>query len=228
MHKNYLGATLAAIFAVAPLVAWADAIDVTAGAPGQLTPSDSATTVLTFDNLAVGALPSYIFVGGSLSGAGAVEDTTSADFAMPYDDDSNFLAVAGTDVDGSTTLDLTAPENYFGLYWGSLDPYNSISFLMNGQEVASYTGADIASLLGLDDSGDQQSTASNRYVNFYLNGDFYDEVVLSTTGYGFEVDNIAFGDPAVVPEPATLPVLGFALAALALVRRPRHLISGVA
>jgi fibronectin-binding autotransporter adhesin len=92
-------------------------------------------------------------------------------------------------------LAFTDPQNFFGLYWGSMDDYNSISFLKNQKQIAMFSGTVIASLTGLAANGDQQSPYSNRYVNFNLGEIFYDEVILATTDFGFEVDNIASGDP---------------------------------
>jgi hypothetical protein len=89
-----------------------------------------------------------------------------------------------------------------GLYWGSMDSYDAITFLRDQGQIATFSGAAIAGLTGLVVDGDQQSPLSNRYVNFYLGASFYDEVILSASNFAFEVDNIACGDPSVpVSEP---------------------------
>src|SRR5262249_44936026 len=80
----------------------------------------------------------------------------------------------------------------------------------------------VATLTGLVANGDQQSASSNRYIEFNFDAGFYGQVILSTTSYGFEVDNIAFGDPpSPIPEPSTLLVFGGSLSGLALVQRRR-------
>src|SRR5689334_2442588 len=51
-------------------------IDITAEAPGVLLPTGLRGSVLSFDTMPVGRLPSYQFNGGSLSGGGAIENTS--------------------------------------------------------------------------------------------------------------------------------------------------------
>ena len=186
-------------------------IDVSIGSAGTLLPTRSSVAVLDFNNLSIGSLPSYQFSGGTLTGMGAIEDTSLMEIAAePAGDTSNYLTVAGLSPVGGVQLTFDNPENYFGLYWGSLDTYNSISFYNGQQTVASYSGGDIANLTGLIANGDQHSSSSNRYVNFNFGSASYDIVVLSTTSFGFELDNIAFPDPpsptlnaaSAVPEPA--------------------------
>src|ERR1700722_14889653 len=188
-------------------------------APGSFVPSDAAATLLTFDSLPAGALPSYAFAGGTLTGNGGIESGTTGTYAAPAGDGTPYLTVSLNAAGGSTVLHLTDPENYFGLLWGSMDSYNSIVFLMNGVTVAQYSGTAIASLTGLDADGDQGAAASNRYVNFNFGGTFFDEVDLVTTNYAFEVDDLAFGDP--IPEPATLALFLTALGGICLLRRKR-------
>jgi hypothetical protein len=101
-----------------------------------------------------------------------------------------------------------------------MDSYNTITFLRDQGQIATFSGAAIAGLTGLVADGDQQSPLSNRYVNFDFGAAFYDEVVLSTSNFAFEVDNIAFGDPPVpVSEPGTLMLLGSALYGFFIRRR---------
>jgi len=221
MKKYFAGIVAAASLSAMFQSAQATSISVSAEAPGVLLPSLASATLLTFDNLPVGSLPAYQFNGGALSGSGAVEDTSVVGkFAQPAGDATGFLTVSYPSASGAVNLMFTNPQNYFGLYWGSMDTYNSVTFLENNQPIATYSGSNIASLAGLIANGDQQSTSSNRYVEFNLDAGFYDAVILSTTGYGFEVDNIAFGDPPIpASEPSTLLVFGASLSGLALLRR---------
>jgi PEP-CTERM motif len=222
MMMKYLACTAAAMFALlASDAARATPIDVTVGPPGTLSPSDPSAIVLTFDDLAVGSLPLYQFSGGALSGSGAIENTSLVGkYAQPAGDTTNYLTVSYPTAAGAVQLAFSSPENYFGLFWGSLDSYNTITFLRDQGQIATFSGDAIADLTGLVAGGEQQSPLSNRYVNFYLGAAFYDEVVLSTSNFAFEVDNIAFGDPPVpVSEPGTLMLLGSALYGLFIRRR---------
>ncbi|MFX6933842.1 hypothetical protein ABTH55_18685, partial [Acinetobacter baumannii] len=88
------------------------------------------------------------------------------------------------------TITFASAKNAFGLYWGSVDPYNSIKFYdAQGHVVASYTGSDIAPLLA---SGNQGSFAANGYVEF-AGLPFFTKVVLGSSSNAFEVDNISAG-----------------------------------
>jgi hypothetical protein len=211
---KYLICTVAALFGLLTSGAVrATPIDISAGPPGTLSPSDLSATILTFDDLAVGSLPFYQFSGGTLSGSAAIENTSLVGkYAQPAGDTTNYLAISYPSAAGAVQLAFSSPENYFGLYWGSMDSYNTITFLRDQGQIATFSGDAIASLTGLVADGDQQSPLSNRYVNFYFGAVFYDEVVLSTSNFAFEVDNIAFGDPPVpVSEPGTLMLLGSVL-----------------
>jgi hypothetical protein len=181
-------------------------IDISAGNPGSLSPNAAAATVLTFDDLPLGSLPYYEFAGGTLTGDGAIEDASlPGEFAQPAGDPTRYLTVSYPSLAGSVLFAFSTAQNFFGLYWGSMDSYNSVTFLNGGVRIASFSGASVAGLTGLVANGDQQSPLSNRYINFYFNDSSFDEVVLSTTNLGFEVDNIAFADPTpAIPEPGTL------------------------
>jgi hypothetical protein len=219
---KYLACTAAAVFALLTSDAVrATPIDITAGSPGTLLPNELSATVLTFDDLAVGSLPAYQFSGGALSGSAAIENTSLVGkFAQPAGDTTNYLAISYPSAAGAVQLAFSSPENYFGIYWGSMDSYNTITFLRDQGQIATFSGAAIAGLTGLVADGDQQSPLSNRYVNFDFGAAFYDEVVLSTSNFAFEVDNIAFGDPPVpVSEPGTLMLLGSALYGFFIRRR---------
>jgi len=189
----------------------AHAVTITYGAAGSESPSFAGATVLDFNAVPLGAVGSYNFGDGTLTGDGAVVSGSVVNrYAAPAGDSTRYLTIAYASPVGSATLAFNAPENYFGLYWGSIDSYNSISFELNGQVIASFTGTQLPS--PIQANGDQQSSLSNRYVNFFFGTQFFDEVVLHTTNYAFESDNIAYADPpAAVPEPGSLLTLLSAL-----------------
>jgi MYXO-CTERM domain-containing protein len=188
----------------------AHAVSVSIG--GCATPDNSGlstcevgTTVQTFDS---GTLPStYQNTAGA--GGQVVTGNLSGQYAAPANDASAFLAVPGPAL-GSGTVTATpgGNYNYFGLYWGSIDSFNTLTFLENGVATASFTGDQVISDAALN--GNQVSPGSNEYVNFY--GLNYNSVQFGSSNRAFESDNHAFGN--VVPTPASMGLMGLGLLAL--------------
>ena len=151
-------------------------------------------------------------IGGKYAapaGVGGVPDT-SYYLTVPDPGDSDATgAYRATNLGGT--------YNYFGLWWGSIDAYNSFKFYLDDNVVASFTGTDVIAAGGT--FGDQLSLNSNRYVNF-LDLPNFNSFELSSAQFAFEADNIAIGyNPTRVPEPTTMLLLGLGLIGLAGVRR---------
>ncbi len=106
-----------------------------------------------------------------------------------------YLSV-GPSTTSPVVLKFAAPVNYFGLYWGSIDTYNGISFYKAGSLISSFLGSSVP---GTTASGNQTSPADNVYVNF--TGAAFDEVRFSSSSNAFESDNHAYA----VPVPAAVP-----------------------
>jgi len=123
-------------------------------------------------------------VSGSSSGV------TAAPFVGPlpgHADQTHYLSIGAG---GTETITFDDQQNAFGLYWGSVDSYNTIAFY-NGQTlVASYSGADVNPLFP---TGNQGTFSSNGYVEFSGLAAF-NRVVLGTgNSNAFEIDNISAG-----------------------------------
>ena len=138
-----------------------------------------------------GLTPGYYTLGST---AQIAQGNSSGVYATPTGDTSNYLSTGNS----SITITPSSAYNYFGLYWGSLDDYNSISFKEANGTSVSYTGGQIAGFAGIPTDG-----ATSVYVNFALTGTTFSSITLSSGQYAFESDNHAFGNIAAAPEPAT-------------------------
>ena len=146
-----------------------------------------------------------------------VSGNESGKYAQPLGVNSQYLSVPNpSPTTQSASFTLGATADYFGLFWGSIDSYNFISFYLNNALVASYSGSDI---VGQFADGNQLSYSSNRYINFDFGNDLYDSVKLSSNGFAFESDNHAFKQLVSVTEPTTALLFLFGLLGLALARR---------
>lgn len=193
--------------------------------PTLLTSTVPGANIITFDADAVGSQPvGFTPVTGSNPGGGVVAaGGNSAIYAAPLADPTQFYAVAynptpGTPTTPATdmfTVPLGIPQNYFGLYWGSIDTYNSITFLLNGGPVGSFTGGAFPPA-----NGSQTSANTNEYIDFFfVGGQSYNQVEFSTSALNFEFDNMAVAN---VPEPTSLLLLGTGVFGLGILRGRRR------
>lgn len=208
------------------------------GSHNIFNPAKGTVSLETFNTGAtpLGKTGSYSTPFASFSGGGVIVHGSSKTFAPPwlgpggFSDPFRYLEVGKNQ---SETITFTSEKTALGLYWGSVDSYNTISFYNNGGLVYSLTGAQLESAITsgpkLKDGGGQTGFKSNGFVsfNFLGLGDF-NEVVLSSTKNAFEVADLeAFGSklttspvPA-VPETSTwlMMILGFASVGFVAYRR---------
>lgn len=129
--------------------------------------------------------------------------------AAPAGDTTNYMSILAG---GTETLNFNGLSKNFGLYWGSMDAYNVITFKRTGFADVVFHGNDVA--LGASPLGDQFANATNKYIVF--DNIFFNQIVLqSTEANAFEFDNVSFaasgnavGD---APEASTwaMMILGF-------------------
>jgi hypothetical protein len=198
--------SLSALTIVAALASPANAAILITADPGSLTGSvpggvydfSAQTPVIAPATTPAG---SFNANGIQYTGGGVVANTSASGlYAVPAGYSGNYMAVLGGT---SENLGFSHTMDIFGLYWGSIDAYNSIEFLLGGTQVATFTGSQL--IAPIQASGDQTGNDSNAYITF--SGLNFDQVILSSTSNSFEFTNVA----AAAPEPATwaMMILGF-------------------
>jgi len=175
------------------------------------------------------------FGTGILPGLGgqAVTGFSVNVYAAPYLSGSNGIGFGNSPVPGSDTsiyissgsteantnpnanfeILLPHPNSYyFGLLWGSIDWYNTLSFYDGLNLLFSVTGTDVD-----PNANGSQGLEGTRYVNFTSDTPF-NRVVATSSITAFEIDNVAV---VASPEPASMVLFGTGLVALAGVARRR-------
>jgi hypothetical protein len=173
----------------------------------------------------------------TVEGGYGFSDKTISGAAAPANDETNFFFTPN--VGGTLPSSVKVPNtafiafqpglfiDYLGLYFGSIDTYNSLEFftLENDDEpFFIITGQEILNALN-GQSGNQFQPGSNGYVNinFDLPGEVFTAFAVKTTGVALEIDNIvAHVVPvAPVPEPSTFILLGAGLLGFVALGRKR-------
>ena len=93
---------------------------VTLSTSGVTTTAVAGATTINFDNGLCGYAScsgNYQIVSGSVSGQ----------YAQPAGTNSPYLTVPNPVSNGTANFSLGTQANYFGLFWGSIDTYNTIS-----------------------------------------------------------------------------------------------------
>lgn len=157
----------------------------------------------------------------------AVQGSSSGYYAAPYLSNGNGTlfgdSTNGPDSTtylttglGSVTLVLPGQEKYFGVLWGSVNTYNTLSFYNGTTLVGAITGSQVTSM----PNGDQGANGTF-YVNINSTASF-NTVIATSSQYAFEFDNVAYAASAIVPEPSTFVVAMFSEAGMIAYARLRR------
>jgi hypothetical protein len=170
----------------------------------------SGVTIETFD--LVGS-PLWIWSGDYAFVTGSTGHN-AAPYGSASPDSTKYVTVPSASSSGHATVaNLGGTYNYFGIWWGSVDNYNTLTFFMNGLQVASFTGSE--AINPSTANGNQTAPSTNLYVNF-LDLPNFNSFKMSSSQYAFEADNIAVGN---VPIPGAAWLLGSGLLGLLGFRR---------
>jgi hypothetical protein len=207
--KNATKILLAAAALMAP-AAMAHATSMTFTSYGVALPPGE-TLVTDFSTLPATFTGNGSLVTGSLSGVYAAPAFSPTTF-----DTGQYLAIEGGQTE---TFTPTAPIGDLSIYLGSLDSYNGISITASmGGGTVTYTGADIASMSGAVDSGDQTSGASNGRLTIFFGGPV-SSVTFTSSSNSFEIASVA---TSAVPEPAVWSMMLIGLGSVGAVLRRRR------
>ncbi len=191
---------------------------------GQYTSVAGATTVNFNSPAPNGGLPSSPVYTSTVGTPAVVTGNSSGQYAAPIGDTTPYLTISPTGSippsrggTGPVTIDFSSVGgglmNYFGLYWGTIDTYNSIAFYRGATQIGS-------TISGGSNGLAKDSTA---YVNFTFTSpsEYFDRVVLTSTSAAFETDNHAYREVPIPPSFLGLLMAG-GIGAIKVGRRQRQ------
>lgn len=156
---------------------------------------------------------------GAANGVNAAPSGNQANGANTTPYVTSGSTTSGANSDSITVL---LPANgglgylYFGLLWGSIDDYNTLQFFDGANLVGTVFGVQVTAT-----PDGNQGSQGTRYVNITSDTKF-DRVVATSSGFAFEIDNLAFNATIPVPAPAALGLFGVGLLGLAFAARRRR------
>lgn len=240
----------AALFA-SSFTAKANSIVAYVEGPGVQSSSVSNIATETFE----GATPG-IYTNSFSSSIGAYQGTGESKFAIVRADQyggaggtGNYFAVGAESHSADPVrLTLSSEANYFGFWWSAGDRNNSITFLQDGVALATFTTADLVTLLPNTPSGlvtaiNGQTYATQDYygnpnshndtneafgyVDIIANGLYFNQIDFGnngSTGTGFESDNHSVAANVLAPPDGDVVVQDVPLTEAAMAPEPNTVV----
>jgi len=132
----------------------------------------------------------------------------SGQYSYPSDTTSYAVIKSGN----TATFTISGGTDYFGIAWGTVDSYNTITFSTADGKTTTFTGSQIANLLKKAGTTITLSS-SDIYANFVSADSPITKAVLSTSSNSFEFDDVRI---AATPLPAAISLFGLGLVGLGM------------